>query len=107
MRAAVVTPGKKCSVRAVHMARPAEESGARYANSKEERMKSLPGKSGAFDIIIEATGAAKLATTAKELVNRTGVVCLLGPYPGTKEESVCTGCIDIELSSITRLISGR
>lgn len=66
----------------------AEECGGRYVDVSIEPLETLPKKYGPFDIIIEATGVSKLAMEASEMVNRDGIVCLLGLYEGDRVESV-------------------
>lgn len=69
-------------------ARLAEECGGRYVDVSREPLETLPKKYGPFDIIIEATGVSKVAMEASEMVNRDGIVCLLGLYEGDRVESV-------------------
>jgi threonine dehydrogenase-like Zn-dependent dehydrogenase len=69
-------------------ARLAEECGGRYVDVSREPLETLPAKYGPFDILIEATGVSKLAMEASALVNRNGIVCLLGLYEGDRVESV-------------------
>ena len=57
-----------------------QKAGGTYINSNEQPIKSL----GKFDFILEETGAASIASQAQELLNRNGVLCLLGIYPSSE-----------------------
>jgi threonine dehydrogenase-like Zn-dependent dehydrogenase len=83
-----------------------EECGGKYVNSKEEPIKALPGKYGPFDIVIEATGVSRLAMEARELVNRDGIVCLLGVYTGKREEAVDIESFNMDLVFNNKAIFG-
>jgi len=60
-------------------ARIANSVGSKYVNSGEVSFGSFDEK---YDLIIEATGNAKVAVQAGRLLNSNGVLCLLGVYPG-------------------------
>jgi glucose 1-dehydrogenase len=68
--------------------RLAEECGGRYVDVSREPLETLREKYGPFDIIIEATGVSRIGMEASEMVNRDGIVCLLGLYEGDHVESV-------------------
>jgi threonine dehydrogenase-like Zn-dependent dehydrogenase len=57
-----------------------QKIGATYVNSNEQPISSL----GKFDLILEETGAASVATQAWNLLNPNGVLCLLGIYSPTQ-----------------------
>lgn len=57
-------------------ARLAERSGATYVNAREQPIDSL----GGFDLILEETGVASVAAESVKLLNKNGVLCLLGIY---------------------------
>ncbi|MCL4436547.1 MAG: glucose 1-dehydrogenase [Thaumarchaeota archaeon] len=57
-------------------ARLAERSGATYVNSQEQPIDTL----GSFDIILEETGVASVAAESVKMLNKNGVLCLLGIY---------------------------
>jgi threonine dehydrogenase-like Zn-dependent dehydrogenase len=74
-----------------------EECGGRYADVSKEPLETLPKKYGPFDIIIEATGVSKLAMEARGMVNKDGIVCLLGVYSGDHVESVHTDRLNLDM----------
>ncbi len=57
-------------------ARLAEKSGATYVNAREQPLDSL----GSFDLILEETGVASVAAESVKLLNKNGMLCLLGIY---------------------------
>lgn len=75
----------------------AEGCGGQYVDVKKEPLSVLPEKYGPFDIIIEATGVSRLAMDARELVNRDGIVCLLGVYTGDRQENVHTDRFNLDM----------
>ena len=87
-------------------ARIVESCGGHYVNVKEEPLKTLPGKYGPFDAVVEATGVGGLAMEAREVVNRDGIVCLLGVYPGRETQSICPDCLNLGLVLNNKLVFG-
>ncbi len=83
-----------------------EDCGGRYVSTRVEPLKALPAKYGPFDIVIEATGVSSLAMEASQLVNRDGIVCLLGVYTRGRDETVNTDRFNSDLVFNNRVIFG-
>jgi threonine dehydrogenase-like Zn-dependent dehydrogenase len=83
-----------------------EECGARYVNTKEEPLKTLPAKYGPFDVVLEATGASGLAMEASQLANNDGIVCLFGVYTRDQEKSINIDRFNLNLVFNNKAIFG-
>ena len=53
-------------------------SGARYVSTRETPLRALGEDLGGFDLVVEATGDAKVMAECIGLLGRNGVACLLG-----------------------------
>lgn len=84
----------------------ARECGGRYIDVTKEPLKSLPGKYGPFDIVVEATGVSRLAMDARGLVNKDGVVCLLGIYMGGREERIPIDRLNLDIVLNNKAVFG-
>jgi threonine dehydrogenase-like Zn-dependent dehydrogenase len=82
-------------------ARLVEKVGGIYINAKEQDISSL----GSFDLVIEATGNPAVALQARNLLNRNGVMCLLGIYP-SKDASMDIGGLYTDLVLGNKTIFG-
>jgi threonine dehydrogenase-like Zn-dependent dehydrogenase len=81
-------------------------SGAGYVNVKETPMEQIVRDHGPFDIIVEATGASRIAFDAIRLVDRDGVVCLTGLSPHGQTHPVCTDCVNMDLVMNNKVVFG-
>lgn len=59
----------------------AGELGARYVSTAELPVEELGAEAGLFDLVIEATGDARVMAQTLGLLRRSGVACLLGIDP--------------------------
>ena len=65
-----------------HRAKIATRMGAEYLCVANRSLPDLPGEVGYPDIVVEATGAARVVFEAMEIMARNGVLCLLSVTAG-------------------------
>jgi threonine dehydrogenase-like Zn-dependent dehydrogenase len=72
-----------------------EEIGVRYVSTQERSIKDAAEKSGPFDLMFEATGAAQVVFEAMESLGKNGVLILASVTGGSKKIEVPADMINL------------
>ncbi|WP_306536650.1 glucose 1-dehydrogenase [Geobacter sp.] len=86
--------------------------GARYIPQLDEKgeminhIGELPKQCGAFDFILEATGAEQVALSAMRIIGLNGILCLTSVTGSEKPMEICAGCLNLELVLGNRSVFG-
>ena len=80
--------------------------GARYVSVQQTPLADLARRHGGFDLVIEATGSARVAFQAMELLAKNGVLALTSITAGGRSFEVPAESINLELVLGNRVVFG-
>lgn len=83
-----------------------EKCGATYISASDISLSSIPAKIGNIDIIIEASGDARLSLEAVCVLRKNGVLALTGISGEGRKIKISPGCINLEMVLGNKVVFG-